>query len=447
MELSFLSEHLPLISLVIGVALLLFLNIKLKINSILALIFSAIVVGFINGMKPVAILETIKEGLGSTLGSLALIIGFGAVLGKLMVDSGAAQRIASTLINKFGAKHVQWALIIVGAVFGISVFYEVAFMILAPLVISIAVEAKTPFMKLAITMVAATTLSHSIFPPQAGPTALVDAYNADMGMVYILGIIVFIPSMFMAGIVLPKFMKNMDYPVPPLLKKNKVFSESEMPSFGMSLFIPLIPAILISISTILSLFITEDTLLHETVTFLGSAEISLIIAILTAIVIFGLRKGKNMDDMMKTFESGLKGVATIIFIVGAGGAFKEVILEANVGNYIADIMKDTNISPLIMAWLITALIRIATGQGVVSAITAAGIVGPLIPTFNVSPVLMVLATAVGSNTITHVNDASFWLFKEYFNISIKDTFKTWGVLLLTTSITGLIVVLILDLFM
>lgn len=447
MKLSFLSEHLPLISLVIGVALLLFLNIKLKINSILALIFSAIVVGFINGMKPVAILETIKEGLGSTLGSLALIIGFGAVLGKLMVDSGAAQRIASTLINKFGAKHVQWALIIVGAVFGISVFYEVAFMILAPLVISIAVEAKTPFMKLAITMVAATTLSHSIFPPQAGPTALVDAYNADMGMVYILGIIVFIPSVFMAGIVLPKFMKNMDYPVPPLLKKNKVFSESEMPSFGMSLFIPLIPAILISISTILSLFITEDTLLHETVTFLGSAEISLIIAILTAIVIFGLRKGKNMDDMMKIFESGLKGVATIIFIVGAGGAFKEVILEANVGNYIADIMKDTNISPLIMAWLITALIRIATGQGVVSAITAAGIVGPLIPTFNVSPVLMVLATAVGSNTITHVNDASFWLFKEYFNISIKDTFKTWGVLLLTTSITGLIVVLILDLFM
>ncbi|RIL32936.1 gluconate permease [Staphylococcus equorum] len=444
---SFLSEHLPLISLVIGVALLLFLNIKLKINSILALIFSAIVVGFINGMKPVAILETIKEGLGSTLGSLALIIGFGAVLGKLMMDSGAAQRIASTLINKFGAKHVQWALIIVGAVFGISVFYEVAFMILAPLVISIAVEAKTPFMKLAITMVAATTLSHSIFPPQAGPTALVDAYNADMGMVYILGIIVFIPSVFMAGIVLPKFMKNMDYPVPPLLKKNKVFSESEMPSFGMSLFIPLIPAILISISTILSLFITEDTLLHETVTFLGSAEISLIIAILTAIVIFGLRKGKNMDDMMKTFESGLKGVATIIFIVGAGGAFKEVILEANVGNYIADIMKDTNISPLIMAWLITALIRIATGQGVVSAVTAAGIVGPLIPTFNVSPVLMVLATAVGSNTITHVNDASFWLFKEYFNISIKDTFKTWGVLLLTTSITGLIVVLILDLFM
>ena len=194
------------------------------------------------------------------------------------------------------------------------------------------------------------------------------------------------------------------------------------------------------------MFVTEDTAIHEIITFFGSAEISLIISIMIAVIVFGLRKGKNMETMMSSFESGLKGVATIIFIVGAGGAFKEIILKAHVGGCLASMMADTNISPLIMAWLITALIRIATGQGVVSAITAAGIVGPLIPTFNVNPVLMVLATAAGSNTITHVNDASFWLFKEYFNISIKDTFKTWGLTLLLTSITGLIVVLILDIF-
>lgn len=219
-----------------------------------------------------------------------------------------------------------------------------------------------------------------------------------------------------------------------------------MLSFRLSLIVPLIPAILISISTILSMFVTEDTAIHEIITFFGSAEISLIISIMIAVIVFGLRKGKNMETMMSSFESGLKGLSTIIFIVGAGGAFKEIILKAHVGEYIANLMTDTNISPLIMAWLITALIRIATGQGVVSAITAAGIVGPLIPTFNVNPVLMVLATATGSNTITHVNDASFWLFKEYFNISIKDTFKTWGLTLLLTSITGLIVVLILDIF-
>lgn len=154
-----------------------------------------------------------------------------------------------------------------------------------------------------------------------------------------------------------------------------------------------------------------------------------------------------MNEVMDSFSSTIKGIAMIIFIVGAGGAFKEIILDSGVGDYIAGMMENTSINPLIMAWFITALIRIATGTGVVSAITAAGIVGPLITTFDVSPVLMVLATATGSNTITHVNDASFWLFKEYFNLSIKDTFKTWGVLLFITSNVGLGVVLILDLFM
>lgn len=444
---EWIMNNMPIISLVIGVAFLLYLNIKVKLNSFLALILSAVVVGLLNGMGLIAIVDTIKAGLGSTLGSLALIIGFGAVLGKLMVDSGAAQRIASTLLNRFGVKNVQWALIIVGAIFGISVFYEVAFIILAPLVISIAVEAKVPYLKLGITMVAATTLSHSLFPPQPGPTALVDAYGADMGMVYMLGIVVFIPGVIAAGIILPRLMKFKDRPVPPLMEKPKEFTDEEMPSFGISILIPLIPAIMISSATIMNMFIEEGTTFHEFINFLGSAEVSLLIAVLIAIYVFGIRTGRTMKEVMGSFEGALKGIAMVIFIVGAGGAFKEIILDSGVGDYIAGMMANTTISPLIMAWFITALIRIATGTGVVSAITAAGIVGPLIDTFDVSPVLMVLATAAGSNTITHVNDASFWLFKEYFNLSIKDTFKSWGLLLFTTSIVGLGVVLILDIFM
>ncbi|AXI07649.1 gluconate permease [Oceanobacillus zhaokaii] len=440
-------DNMPIISVVIGVALLLYLNMRLKLNSFIALLISAIFVGILNGMRLTEVLETIKAGFGSTLGSLALIIGFGAILGKLMVDSGAAQRIATTLLEKFGVKKVEWALIIIGAVFGISVFYEVAFMILAPLVISIAIEAKVPYLRLGITMVAATTLAHSIFPPQAGPTALVEAYGADMGMVYILGIVVFIPAVIAAGIILPRLLKNLDHDVPELMEKPKEFTDEEMPRFGISLLIPLIPAIMITAATIMNLFIEEGTGLHQIVNFLGSAEVSLLIAVLIGIYVFGLRVGRNMSQVMDTFGDALKGIALIIFIVGAGGAFKEIILEAGVGDYIANMMQNTSVSPLIMAWFITALIRIATGQGVVSAITAAGIVGPLIETFDVSPVLMVLATAVGSNTITHVNDASFWLFKEYFGLTIKDTFKTWGLLLLTTSVVGLGVVLILDLFM
>ncbi|MGN7297283.1 gluconate:H+ symporter [Ferdinandcohnia sp. SAFN-114] len=413
----------------------------------IALLLSAILVGLLNGMNLTSIVSTIKSGLGSTLGSLAIIIGLGAVLGKLMVDCGAAQRIASTLLNKFGVKKVEWALIIIGMVFGISVFYEVAFIILAPLVISIAMEAKIPFLKLGITMVAATTLSHSLFPPQPGPTALVDAYGADMGMVYIIGIVVFIPAVIAAGIILPRMMKNLDRPIPKLMEKPKEFTEEEMPSFGLSLFVPLIPAIMIMTATILNMFIEEGSLFHEIINFLGSAEISLLLAVLIGIYVFGIRTGRDINTVMDSFSSAIKGIAMIIFIVGAGGAFKQVILDSGVGDYIASMMENTTISPLIMAWFITALIRIATGTGVVSAITAAGIVGPLIDTFDVSPVLMVLATAAGSNTITHVNDASFWLFKEYFGLSIKDTFKTWGLLLFTTSIVGLGIVLILDMFM
>ncbi|MGK7379655.1 gluconate:H+ symporter [Planococcus sp. 1R117A] len=439
-------DSLPIISVALGVALLLFLNMKVKLNSFLALLISAIFVGILNGLRLPHIVESIKDGFGSTLGSLALIIGLGAVLGKLMVDSGAAQRVASTLLNKFGVKNIEWAILIVGGIFGISVFYEVAFIILAPLVISIAIEAKVSYMRLGMTMVAAATMAHSLFPPQPGPTALVAAYGADMGMVYILGVVVFVPAVIAAGIILPRLLRNLDKPVPPLLKKPKEFADDEMPGFAISILVPLLPAIIITSATIINYFIEEGTLIHDIVNFFGSAEISMLLAVLVAIYVFGLRRGRKMHEVMDSFSGAISSIAMIILIVGAGGAFKQIILDSGVGDYIATMMQNTSVSPLIMAWVITAILRIATGTGVVSAITAAGIVGPMIDTFDVNPVLMVLATAAGSNTITHVNDASFWLFKEYFNLSIKETFRTWGLLLLTTSLVGLGVVLLLSLF-
>ncbi|RHW36218.1 TRAP transporter large permease subunit [Lysinibacillus yapensis] len=440
------SQYLPIIWVALGVALLLFLNMKVKLNSMLALLIVAILVGLLNGMSLMDVVATVKTGFGSTLGSLAIIIAMGAVLGKLMVDSGAAQQVASTLLRKFGVRNVEWAIVIVGMIFGISVFYEVAFIILAPLVISIAIEAKIPYMRLGMTMVAAATLAHSLFPPQPGPVALVEAYGADMGMVYILGIVVFIPAVIVGGIILPRLLKNLDKPVPPLIKKEKELAESELPSFFTSLFIPLLPAIIITIGTIWKMFIEEGSNTYELISFFGSAEISMILAVLIAIYVLGIRRGRPMKSVMESFSKAIEGIAMVVFIVGSGGAFKQVILDSGVGDTIAHLMENSSMSPLIMAWLITAMIRIATGTGVVSAVTAAGIVGPLIPMFDVNPVLMVLATAAGSNTITHVNDASFWLFKEYFNLSIKETFKTWGLLLFTSSIVGLCVVLILDLF-
>lgn len=446
MNMEWIINYLPIIWVALGVVLLLYLNIVVKLNSVLALLIVAILVGILNGLTLDAVVLSIKTGFGGTLGSLAIIIGMGAVLGKLMVDSGAAQRVASTLLNKFGVKNVEWAILIVGAIFGISVFYEVAFIILAPLVISIAVEAKIPYLRLGITMVASATMAHSIFPPQPGPTALVQAYGADMGMVYILGLVVVIPSVIAAGIILPRMLRNLDRPVPPLLKKSKEFTEDEMPGFAISIIVPLLPAIIITTATVMDLFIEKGTMFYQIINFLGSAEISMLLAVLVAIYVFGTRRGRTMPEIMTSFSGAIEGIAMIVFIVGAGGAFKQIILDTGIGDFIAGMMENTSVSPLIMAWVITAMLRIATGTGVVSAITAAGIVGPLIHTFDVNPVLMVLATAAGSNTITHVNDASFWLFKEYFNLSIKDTFKTWGLLLFTNSIVGLGVVLLLSLF-
>lgn len=331
-------DYLPIIWVALGVGLLLYLNIVVKLNSVLALLIVSILVGILNGLSLTDVVASVKTGFGSTLGSLAIIIGMGAVLGKLMVDSGAAQRVASTLLNKFGVKKVEWAILIVGTIFGIAVFYEVAFIILAPLVISIAVEAKIPYLRLGITMVAAATTAHSIFPPQPGPTALVEAYGADMGLVYIFGVIVAVPAMIAAGIILPRVLKNLDLPVPPLLKKSEDVDLDKAPSFAISIIVPLLPAIIITSATIYNMLFDETSTFGQIINFLGSAEISMILAVLVAIYVFGIRQGRTMNDIMKSFSGAIEGIAMIVFIVGSGGAFKQIILDTGIGDLIAGVM-------------------------------------------------------------------------------------------------------------
>lgn len=371
---------------VLGIALMLVLNMKFKVNAMVSLLIAALTIGFLERMGPAELLETIQTGFGSTLGSLAIIVVFGAVIGKLMVDSGAATRLADTLIEKFGVGKVKVAMVIVGLVFGLAMFYEVAFIILAPLIIAVAVEAKVPFLKIAIPAVAATTTAHSLFPPQPGPVALVDAYGADTGMVYIYALIVAIPTVIITGWVLPRFLGYLDRPVPKLMRPDEDIPADQRPSFALSLFVPLIPAIVMISATITKAFVSEDSAAYEWVSFIGS------------------------------------------------------------------LMTATSISPYIMAWAITVLIRLATGQGVVSAMTATGIISaalmdPVTGTITAAnPALLVVATAAGSNTLTHVNDASFWLFKGYFDLSVKDTLKTWGLLQLCNSIVGLVVVMGISVF-
>lgn len=444
-------DILHLLWVVLGIGLMLLLNIKWKINAMLALLLAALLIGVLEGFPLMDILDTIQTGFGSTLGSLAIIVVFGAVIGKLLVDSGAASQIADTLIRKMGVGKVKIAMVIAGTVFGLAMFYEVAFIILAPLIIAVAVEAKVPFMKIAIPAVAATTTAHSLFPPQPGPVALVDSYGADIGMVYILGIVVAVPTIAITGWVLPKFLGNLDYPVPKLLRTDDPVPENERPSFAISMFVPLIPAILMIAATILNIWLSEGSLAHSIVNFLGSSVVSVSIAMIAAFYFFAIRPKRGIDWAMDSFEGAIKSIAMVVLIIGAGGALKQIIIDTGIGDYIGSLMSATSLSPYLMAWLITVLIRLATGQGVVSAITAAGIIsGALMdPTgtlVGVNPALLVLATAAGSNTLTHVNDASFWLFKGYFDLSVKDTLKTWGLLQLCNSLVGLGVVMLLSIF-
>ncbi|EPD26508.1 gluconate:H+ symporter [Actinotignum sp. GS-2025f] len=445
----------PIVWLLVGIALMLVLNIVFKVNSMLALLLAAVVVALCNGMGPMETLKTVTTGFGSTLGSLAIIVVFGAVIGRLMVDSGASHVLASGLIRRFGLRFVRIAVIIIGLIFGLAMFYEVAFLMIAPLVISIAQEAKVPWLRLAIPAVCATTVAHSIFPPQPGPVALIDQYHADAGMVYLLGIPMAILWVIVGGVLLPKVLGNLERPVPKFMSGDKDDKEAAVnpPSFFISLIVPLSPAIIMISVTIANIWVDKESTLGQWLNFFGSSPVAMSVALVLAMLLFGIQRGHKGEWVMDKFNKAVSIIAGVVMIIGAGGAFKQVVIDSGIGDYIGGFMSAGAVSPYIMAWFITVLIRLATGQGVVSAMTAASIIGAAVmdPTTGVmqagvDPTLLVLATAAGSNFMTHINDASFWLFKEYFDLSIKDTLKTWGGLLASGSLVSLAYVMCLSPF-
>ena len=363
-------------------------------------------------------------------------------------DCGASKRVADVILKTCGVKYLKWGLLVIGSIFGTAMFFEVGFIIMMPLVIGIAREAKIPYMYLVIPSLAALAQAHSLLPPQPGPVALMTSLNADSGLVYIFGLITLIPSIIAAGIILPRFLKGLDTYKMPLMGNmdESNYDKLRVPNFGISLLIPLLPAILMVSHTVAAAFLPKESTVVYVLNFLGSPIISLFLALLVALYVFGIRAGRTFAEASNSISSAIKGISVVVMIIGAGGVFKEVIISAGVGEHIAAAVKDVNLNPLILAWLITAIIRWATGQGAVSAITAAGLVSPLLGVYDIEPVFLMLACAAGSNTITMPNDAAFWLMKETFNLSMAQTFKTWGLLELVNSVVGLGVVLLLTLF-
>ncbi|MBP2195272.1 gluconate:H+ symporter [Pantoea cypripedii] len=434
----------PITIIVLGVVLLLVLMIVFKINGFIALVFVSAVVGIAEGMTPLNVMASIQKGIGSTLGGLAMILGFGAMLGRLVSDTGAAQRVATTLIAAFGKERLQWALVVTGLIVGLAMFYEVGFVLLLPLVFTIVAAAGLPLLYVGVPMVAALSVTHCFLPPHPGPTAIATIFGANLGTTLLYGMIITIPTVIVAGPIFSKFLKSFEKSPPEGLYNPKIFAEEEMPGFGISIFAAVIPVVLMAIAAVFELTTPKENPLRQFFEFIGNPAVALFIAVVIAVLTLGLRNGRKMGEVMDMCGESIAAIAMIIFIIAGGGAFKQVLVDSGVGNYIADMMKGSSLSPLLMCWTVAAMLRVALGSATVAAITTAGIVTPIIAATHADPALMVLAVGSGSVIASHVNDPGFWLFKGYFNLSVVETLKTWTVMETLISVLGLAGVLILN---
>lgn len=444
-----------LASVVIGIVLLLTLIIFLKLNTFISLIITSIVTAILLGMPLNKVMETIEAGMGGTLGHIALIFGLGAILGKLLADGGGANRIADTLIDKFGQKHVQWAMLIAAFIVGIALFFEVGLVLLIPLVFTIAKRAKVSPLKLGLPMVTALSVTHGFLPPHPGPVVIAKELKANIGHVLLYGIIIAIPVTLIAGPIFNKFAQKL---IPSAytregdisaLGSQKEFKASEMPSFGLSILTAVLPVILMLLSTVVQLVTGHETaknLFEQIIYFIGTAGTAMLISVIFAIFSMGLHRERKMDDIMKSVTNAIYPIGMMILIIGGGGTFKQVLIDGGVGDTIAKLFEGSTLSPILLAWIVAAVLRIALGSATVAAISTTGIVLPLLQHSDANVALVVLAIGAGSVILSHVNDAGFWMFKEYFGLTVKETFLTWSLLETIISVSGIIFILFISLF-
>ena len=430
-----------LVIIVLAIGLQIFLTYK-KVSPFLSLLIVALLAGLAFGMQPDTLLKAVKAGVGSTLGDVILIICLGAILGKILELSGAATQIANTLIRSFGKKNIQWAVLLTGFFVGIPLFYNAGFIILVPLIFSIARTAKLPLLYIAIPMAAGLSTTHCFLPPHPGPMFLVGAFKADLGKTLIYGLVIAIPVVIIAGPLLGRFLKRLNIPIPAQEKVET--EEKKLPGVFESFMLALLPVLLIALAVIANTFFPGESIVKKVVLFIGDATIALLLSVLLAVLFLGIAKGRSMQKVMQWLNDSISGVAVILLIITAGGVFKQVLIDSGTADYITSFSTQWNIHPLLFAWLITALLRVAIGSATVAGITAAGIVSPLLATGTVSPELLVLAVGTGSVFGSHVNDSGFWIFKEFFQISLKQTFLSWTVMETLISILGLVGVMVLS---
>jgi Gnt-I system high-affinity gluconate transporter len=436
----------PLIIVVLGICLLLFLILVVKFNSFVSFVIVSLVVALAEGMTIDKAVVSIETGIGNTMSFIVLILGFGAMLGKLVSESGAAQKITLKLVKAFGIKHIQLALMLTGFIVGVSLFYDVGFFIMIPLIFTIAVSTGLPLLYVGLPMLAALSVTHGYLPPHPAPTAIVGMFHADLGKTLVYGIIVAIPAIVISGPILSKVLSRIK--ATPLAEfiNQKALKEEELPGFWISFFSALLPVILISVSTIAGFILTKDNEIRKMLGYIGNPVIAMLLSVLFAVYTLGIARGRKIPDIMNSLAHSVTSTTMIMLLIAGAGALKQVLVDGGVSIYIGDLLSKSSLSPLFLGWLIATIMRFCVGSATVAGITTAGIILPMVSTTGVCPELMVLAIGSGSIMVGHVNDGGFWLFKEYFNLSIKDTLKTWTIMETSIGITGIIGVMVLNLF-
>ena len=436
----------PLVVVSLGILLLFLLIILFRLNAFIAFILVAIAIGIGQGMPLDALVKSVEKGIGNTLGFLIIILGLGAMLGKLVAESGAAQQITNGLIQIFGVRNTKVAIMLTGFIVGITMFYSVGFVILVPLVFTVATATGLSLIGVGLPMLAALSVTHGFLPPHPAPSALAVMFEADLGKTLLYGILLAIPAILISGPLLTRFLPKVEAKPLQEFMASKTFKNPDLPSLTNSLFTALLPVLLIGFATLTSNFIRENTLTYQVINFIGNPVIALLLTLLIGTYTLGIARGKTMDSIMKIYATAVSGITMVLLIISGAGALKQILIDSGVSQYIGGLLKITSISPLLIGWIIATLIRFSVGSATVAGLTTAGIVLPLVQTTDVNPELMVIAIGSGSLMLSHVNDSGFWLSKEYFNLTVKETLLTWTIMETSIGISGLFGVLILNQF-
>ncbi|WP_313811369.1 gluconate:H+ symporter [Glutamicibacter sp.] len=450
----------PLVVVGLSVIVLLVLMMKFKLNGFISLLVVSVLVAFwavatgsfsVDGQSAGlgSIPEVIKDGIGSQMGGTAIVVGLGAMIGRVMGDAGAAQRIAGKILGVFGERGVQWAMIVSAMLIGVTMFYEVAFVILVPVAFTLVRATKVNLLWVGLPMSISLSTMHSFLPPHPGPTAVAGLYEASVGLTLAYGLLVAVPVGAALAMIWPRlpFVRRINPTMPQGVLAEREFAESELPSGILSFLVAALPIIFIAGSEITLMSIGEsEGLGYQALKFIGSPEIALLAALIVATIAFGPMHGRTMSQVGKSMSEGARAMAMIMLVIGAGGVFKEVLVSAGISDYIAQAAGSWNLNPIILAWLIAVILRIALGSATVAVSTAAGIAAPLVAASGISPELMVLATSCGSLAFSHVNDPGFWMFKEYFNLNVGQALAVRTSYTTVLSVLGLGGVLLLSLF-